>query len=557
MSDLKAPFYLKYSGRTSSGDYKNKIITRMFPSIRYGRDTDLERYVMMRETKKPQKEWQMYYYNLEKKYTNTERIQLIRSLRKKRANFEFIFSSIIDQLYSRIVKKLEIKIAAISSLFSSNGKMLSISEISKMDSSILLKKIEYIINLFSPDKYEALDNINFLVDFAGNNDFKHNEISRIEELVKSYIDGSLFEHTGDEGEVYSFDMKEEYKKQYGKAPPKITESRKKDQKRKIKPFKIHIVLTNNDLKDILLKTKNINEYDICFTYLQKYMKHIENEDFATKIFVYSKNHRTNHFRIFDAIRKGVRLKHNKERIFDDIFKVVCNGRYIYNVSYEKSIDFKLKLLSSSAKRRKPVRKSRYIPSLPIKRKLQQRKTFLKPQHTAIKREEVKIEKPKAAAKVKAIKVKPLKQKRIKKVQKKERIIFRQDDYKTRSIENMMDDISKDKRTRRLFNDEFKKRLSKSITTAFYSNEITSVKLSRNTSNTIEQLKELIHYLLKNYDNILTRHDKTEIYKNEIEKFGLSIHTVYSIIIQCFTKLKTDHLTGNFKIKKGFFSRLIN
>ena len=72
---------------------------------------------------------------------------------------------------------------------------------------------------------------------------------------------------------------------------------------------------------------------------------------------------------------------------------------------------------------------------------------------------------------------------------------------------------------------------------------------------IEQLKGFLHYILKNYDNILTEHEKIKIYKTKIEKYGLSLHTVYSNIIQCFTKLKTDFFTGRFKIKKGFLKQI--
>ncbi len=548
MSAYQTQFSHKYSGRTNSDDYKSQVITKMFPSIRYGRDIDLDRYIMMRENKKPQKEWQLYYHNLVKKYTSDERTQLIRSLRKKKANFKFIFASIIDQLYNRIIKVFKNKITTISNLFSQNGKMLSISEISKMNSSNLLKKLEYIINLFSPDKYEALENINFLVDFAKNNDYKYKDIKQISELISSYIDGSLFAQNLDEREMYSFDMRNEYIDHYGKAPPKQTENNEKEIKRKIQPFKIRVFLTNNDLDDIIIKSNAKSEYDICFTYLQKYMKHINNDDFATKIFVYSRKHRTNHFRIFDAVRKGFRLKHNKERIFDDIFKVICNGRYVYNVSMEKSIDIKLKLLGSALKRKKPIKPAlRYLKRKNLNpiQSIQQIKIPIK----------VKPKKVKASIHRQAVKKKHLKQKHLKykqTIQIKEKPEAFNDNYKTLSIENMLNDISKEKRLKRKFKDEFNKRLTASITNTFYLNEATSV--NSNRENMIDKLKDLIHYILRNYDNILTQHEKTEIYKNKIEEFGFSIHTVYSIIIQCFTELKTDYLTGNFKIKKGLFSR---
>ena len=81
-------------------DLQEFVLGKIFPTIRYGRDTDLERYITLREGGKSSSDWQGFYDNLSIKYTDQERKQLIRSMRKNLYNFNLIFNKIIGSFFN-------------------------------------------------------------------------------------------------------------------------------------------------------------------------------------------------------------------------------------------------------------------------------------------------------------------------------------------------------------------------------------------------------------------------------------------------------------------------
>ena len=74
--------------KAGKADYQDYVLQRLFPKIRYGRDIDLERYIMMRENRTDSAEWGRAYHNLSLRYTNQERAALIHCYRKSQGVFE-------------------------------------------------------------------------------------------------------------------------------------------------------------------------------------------------------------------------------------------------------------------------------------------------------------------------------------------------------------------------------------------------------------------------------------------------------------------------------------
>jgi hypothetical protein len=193
MLNLKNKFeniFKTHQREMNDPDLQEYVLGKIFPTIRYGRDSDLERYVTLREGGNSSSDWQVFYDNLSIKYTDRERKQLIRSMRKNLHSFHLIFNKIINDLYRRIIKTLKVRI---DHLVKELRKIEKISKSTFNKDLNMLARVENIIQLCSHNKAEALDGINFLLDLSGNVNYKQKPLRKIQHIVKSYLDGTLFE----------------------------------------------------------------------------------------------------------------------------------------------------------------------------------------------------------------------------------------------------------------------------------------------------------------------------------------------------------------------------
>ncbi len=501
-------------------DLQEYVLGKIFPTIRYGRDSDLERYIILREGGKSSHDWQVFYDNLSIKYTDRERRQLIRSIRKNLYNFNLIFNKIICILYKRVIYILK---GRIDKLVKELRKIEKISKSKLNKDHNMLARVEAIIQHCSRNKSEALDGINFLLDLARGLNYKHEPLVKIQHIVKSYFDGTLFEEAEAKIE-YHFDIKEEYKK-HKKIPPKP----KSDE------IKLKIFITREDIAQILIKENRFNEYELSFSYFEKYIKLIDDPEFATKIYVYSKKHSTPHYHIFEVIRKGVMYNYQKNRVFDDIFKIICQGRYVFNITNEKQVDLKLKTIGKSVKPQPEIKKYLTKPILDTRPK-----TIYQPLSQEIRQIEIK------AAKIKTQQIKsPINRK---KLPKKTASHYKEDTRlrTAHTIEEMISDLSQDKKTVKFLHAEFLSRLPSELTKflGFQNN------MSLNNEQKMKQLTDLIHYVVHNYESILSEDEMFSIHKDKIEGMGFPLHSIYTVILNCFNTVKSDFLTGGLKQKKN-------
>ncbi len=100
--------------------------------------------------------------------------------------------------------------------------------------------------------------------------------------------------------------------------------------------------------------------------------------------------------------------------------------------------------------------------------------------------------------------------------------------------------------------EFRDRLGAELTEhlGFHNNRALS------NENKVKQLKELIHYVIHNYDSIIGQEQLFSAHKERIESLGFSLHEVYTVILNCFNGVKSDFLTGrmNEKINRSLSGR---
>jgi hypothetical protein len=557
----------------SQEEFKHQILARFFPSIRYGRDTDLDRYISLRERGKPFKEWKNYYDNLARKYTESERKKLIQSFRKHVHQFQHLFKQILAGLYTRVESLLKRQINTLLSLFTDIiGK-----DLASFSNKDFFTRIGQALKLFSSDRYEALSHLDLLNDFAQKMHYQAESLEQVTHFIKGYLNGSLFLETKQE-ETYHFDINEEK-----------AQSPFRQKKVQVSALPMQLLLTDDDLNKIILDDKELNEYELCFAYLDKYMQLLGDEDFATKIFVYSKKYQTEHYQIFDRIRQGINFNHQKERIFDDVFKIVCAGRYVYNIRLEKFISYKLRLLSNTLTRQ-PARpsskqefKHRAKRQAPARSELVARveePAVIKPAVKAAAKPAARSPAKSAARNVPAsakhrtpaihkqsIAKAPTRAR--KKLAAKERIFVKktltgkkkpvsrvQPDRQppafraTLSVTAMIAELSEQKRVQRRLTDEFKKRLPAYILEARSFGMLPGAAVDAAPgSKPDKQQEELIHFVMQNYDKILVEHEQTDFYCEHLEQLGSSIHIIYTAILNCLNKLKTDYFTHRDKFEK--------
>ncbi len=579
-------------------DLQEYVLGKIFPTIRYGRDADLERYINLRESGRASVEWQGFYENLSMKYTEPERKQLIRGLRKNVHYFNRVFSKIIGDLYKRIIvmikRRIDLLVKELHYIKRSSRSR------SNKDSN-MLARVETIIGLCSQNKSDAPDGIRFLADLSRNMGYKYKDIYTIQHLVKSYFDGSLFEEAEARIE-YHFDIREEYKKQ---------------KKLPVRPpgeaIKLKIFITEEDIGKILVDHDKPNEYELSFSYFEKYIKYIDDPEFATKVYVYSKKHNTTHYQIFESIRKGVIYNYQKNRVFDDIFKLICQGRYVFNISNEKQMDKKLWTIGRPVKAppaapyEPPGRGREPAPYIPPGRDLpsapyvppglgrepvpyvppgweqppspyvppgseQEREPYVPPgrdlpsapyvppwrgrepaPYVPPGREQSPAQRPgrRRSTTIPGRPSTPFKpnpittgdgavHRRKTKTRKPEPGFTRHGGPRsTHTIEEMTADLSSDKRVRHLLFTEFHNRLPGDLTKALGFQNSTTLE----DEHKIKQLKDLIHYVMHNYESILGEENMFKPHKDRIEGMGFSMHAIYTIILNSFNSVKSEFLTG--------------
>jgi hypothetical protein len=587
-------------------DLREYVLGKIFPTIRYGRDADLERYISLREGGKDSAEWKGFYENLSHKYTEPERKQLIRSMRKNLRYFNHVFSKIINDLYKRVITMIKHRIDLLVK------ELHGIEHISKSrlnKDHNMLARVEAIIALCSQNKTEAADGIRFLAELSQNLGYKQKDIRKIQHLVKSYFDGSLFEEAEAKLE-YHFDIREEYKKQKKPAARPAGDE-----------IKLKIFITEEDIDRILVERDRHNEYELSFSYFEQYIKYIDDPEFATKVYVYSKKHNTPHYQIFESIRKGVTYNYQKNRVFDDIFKIICQGRYVFNITNEKQMDKKLRTIGKPSKKaasgsylppgrgREPApyvppgsdrtitpyvppgrgrtitpyvppgRDRTITPYVPPGRELPST-PYVPPgldrtvtPYTPPGRDRLPAAPPDRTGGSADKQLRPdrtggsagrqlrpdrtggsghgqapgrahTRRRKPKKSGRETGLTRLNRPRSTHSIEEMAADLSADKRIRHLLLTEFRSRLPGDLTKALGFQNSGAL----DDEHKIGQLKDLIHYVMHNYDSILCEEHMFKPHKDRIEGMGFSLHAIYTVILNSFNGVKSEFLTGELSQK---------
>lgn len=524
---------------SDEADYREYVLQKIFPAIRYDRDNDLERYIMLRESGKTSKEWGGYYNALCLRYSELERKKLIRFFRKNNLAFQNYFKVVLNNLYERLRMKLCERIEQLSACLRKIEK--SQHRMFKSSQKDVIAQLEKMIALCSPQLETASEGADFLLEFANHYRYNHTKMKKVVKLVKGYLDGSLFEEAQVK-EAYHFDIKEE---------------RKKYQRQGLEdeqPFRLQIFIAPADIEEIVVSSNDKNEYELALAYFERYLSKVADQEFATKVYVYAKKHNTYHYQIYEVIRKGLQYNHQKGRIFDDIFKIISGGRYVFDIRSEQEIQEKLKTLGTTkvekqiqARLPQPLLRERLgvgrskrkdTGRLQATPPLQAQAMTAKPSSPALKPEE-----PPREDKQGALDKTPPALAELQPVQ-----------LKTKgptglTTEQMWREFTQDRRAVRLMRRRFKELLPERLMVACreqVNNLFTDL-------ITADRLKELLYYVRHHYDRIIAHDDERALHKERLEELGASIALVYAVIMECVNEVKTEYAAGELR-PRGFFRR---
>ena len=525
---------------SDEADYREYVLQKIFPAIRYDRDNDLERYIMLRESGKPSKEWGGYYSALCLRYTEAERKRLIRFFRKNSLAFQNYFKLVLNNLYERLhlklLERIDQLITCLKKIEKSQHRMLKSSQ------KDIIAQLEKMLALCSPQLETASEGADFLLEFANHYRYNSTKMRRVVKLVKGYLDGSLFEEVQVK-EAYHFDIKEERKK-YQRSVPEDEQ-----------PFRLQIFISPTDIEEIVISSTDKNEYELALAYFECYLPKVADKEFATRVYVYAKKYNTYHFKIYEVIRKGLQYNHQKGRIFDDIFKIISGGRYVFNIRSEQEIQEKLKVLGTA----KVEKQIQARVSRPLLR-----------ERLGVRRG--RVEGPGRLLRTSALEAEaltgktsppPLMSEEPKQVEKQETLEKKTSpsqaaaqvasliskEPKALTTDEMWREFTQDRRAARLMRRRFRELLPERLLGA-----------CREQVNTLfadlitaDKLKELLYYVRHNYDRIIAHDDERALHKERLEELGVSIALVYTVIMECVNEVKAEYASGKLR-SRGFFKK---
>jgi hypothetical protein len=295
----------------ASMDTKEELIRREFPSIQFDSDPDIERYFELRKLGRSQEALDIYNVKLLHKYPDEEkRIRLLKAYRKHDATFAVLLKRSLIELADTIVEKIRKNIAFLASFC---------KEIDLRNPVKTIQLMEKIIKYLPSEKYAAMDFMETYRRYAETLNYKTEDMEKIATLVKEYIIESISENdalkTPDQLKRELFEKNAQ-------------ESRKAGHHRLIDLSKIRF--SPEDVAKIIINPTVTRKEDKILAYCYKYWLCVNDPIFERTVFIYSRKYHTNHFEIFDCIKRGRTAGSSDEVILNNVSSILASG-YSYSI----------------------------------------------------------------------------------------------------------------------------------------------------------------------------------------------------------------------------------
>ncbi len=273
-------------------------------------DVDIERYFELRAIGRQADALDLYNNKITGKYPDTgQRTLLIRYFRSHDPRFQLILRDNLVNLAERIIARTTYIISLLTK---------EIDTVDLSDAYSVIKMVEGLLSVISPDRYVAIAFAEKYVRYAKSLDFRHPQMERTAELIRLYVTDTI-------ESVQEFKKeKEEKRKQHA--------NRQIQNKKQQANFDLSkIIFSQTDIDKILISNTITRTEDIVISYCLKYWYLINDPAFEKTVFLFSRKYRTHNHDIFQAIKNGRLHSWKDEEILNAVLANVVTG-YYYNIS---------------------------------------------------------------------------------------------------------------------------------------------------------------------------------------------------------------------------------
>ncbi len=292
-------------------DVREQVLERVFPDLRYGGDSDIERYFEMRAAGRMLDALAVYTARLKPRYPDdAKRVILLKLFRTRSPAFgEFLHGLLMeraDELIVRIRHTIDQLTAPLSG-------------VSMRDTYAVLKAVERVARMLPDDVDEARKAAWAYADFAKLLDHRRAEADKVAYLLGEFYDQAMID-IDTPADFISASLSTEEARQ-----ERETEEQKKNF------FDLSkINFDESDIRRIEIPSGLDRDEDKVLAYCHKYWLRSEDPGFERIVWLYSKKYEAKHYEVFKAIKIGRRKKYQD----DDILSMVASAiatRYSYTV----------------------------------------------------------------------------------------------------------------------------------------------------------------------------------------------------------------------------------
>jgi len=290
-------------------DNQKRILTEEFPNISYDSDADVERYFELRQAGRQGDALALYNGKLRRKYPDeAQRTLLLRYYRSRDTRYRSLYLDSLAIFADRLIARTQRIIEILTR---------DINAIDQGDAWSVIKTVEGLLAVISPDRYAAIAFSERYVRYAKLLNFRHDEMERTSELIRLYVTDTL-------ESVQEFKREKEAKKR---------EHAKRQASQRVKPaFDLSkLTFSEADIAKILIPARLNRTEDVVIAYCLKYWNLAFDPAFEKTILLYSRKYHTKHNDIYQAIKNGREHNWKDEEILNAVLANVVSG-YYYSIS---------------------------------------------------------------------------------------------------------------------------------------------------------------------------------------------------------------------------------
>lgn len=291
-------------------DIQKRILKEEYPNMNLESDSDVERYFELRSLGRQSEALDIYTNKLKRKYPNEEqRTLLMRYYRSHDPRYQLILRENLVTLAENIIKRTTYIISFLTK---------EIDTVNMKDAYSVIKLVEGLLAVISPDRYVAIAFTEKYVRYAKSLNYRFVQMERTAELIRLYVTDTI-------------ESVQEFKRENEEKKKKHAHQQRQQNTKKTSFDLTKITFTPSDLERILISNTITRTEDIVISYCIKYWSLVNDPAFEKTVFLYSRKYKTHNNDIFQAIKNGRNHSWKDEEILNAVLSNVVTG-YYYNIS---------------------------------------------------------------------------------------------------------------------------------------------------------------------------------------------------------------------------------